>query len=426
MAELKKEFTGSLQNPQGANFAMSELPAGIEVLPFNLKAEDGAPSKGMLYRKQGTRPKVGVHLMHPRTDQMQNYNILPLAQAGYAVLGRASRWPNNDVATIHELLLLDVAAGVRLLKEQGCEKVVLLGKSGGSSLGAFYQAQARQAPGKRLTHTPAGDPPDLNKFDLPPADGFVIVGGHLGQGQIMRKMIDPSVVDESDPIAAVPELDLFDPRNGFRTPPESSRYSADFLARYAAAQLDRVRRIDTKARELIRRQRAAKEQLAAVKGDAATALERVARAGWHMVIYRTTADPASVDLNIDPDDRIVSTYSTGRPDLENYGDNGFGRTVTPRAWLSTWSALSSNAQTLDNLARIPDPLLIVHYNADIGTRVGEVKDMLARSASADKQLFIVPRAEHYGLELLPSGGTGKRSTLGTDKVVQWMRERFQP
>ena len=147
-------------------------------------------------------------------------------------------------------------------------------------------------------------------------------------------------------------------------------------------------------------------------------------AGWHMIIYRTTADPASVDLNIDPDDRIVSTYSAQRPDLENYGENGFARTVTPRAWLSTWSALSSNAKTLDNLARVSDPLLIVHYAGDAGTRLSEVKEMVARSAAPDKELYVVPRADHFGRELLPTGGLGKRSTLGTDKVVQWLNERF--
>src|SRR5277367_2696305 len=151
----------SLQNPQGANFRLENVPKSIEYHPVGLTASDGAPSKGMLYKLKGTSPKVGVHLMHPRTDQSQNYNILPLVAAGYAVLGRASRWPNNDVATIHELLLLDVAAGVKFLQDQACEQVVLLGNSGGASLAVFYQAQASR-PGRRLTHTPAGDALDLN------------------------------------------------------------------------------------------------------------------------------------------------------------------------------------------------------------------------------------------------------------------------
>ena len=45
-------------------------------------------------------------------------------------------------------------------------------------------------------------------------------------------------------MAVVPELDPFSPANGFAEPPASSTYSEDFLARYRAAQHDRVARID--------------------------------------------------------------------------------------------------------------------------------------------------------------------------------------
>ena len=52
---------------------------------------DGALSRGLFYRPGGRQPRVGVHLMHPRTDQSLNYNIPPLVRAGYAVIGRAGR-----------------------------------------------------------------------------------------------------------------------------------------------------------------------------------------------------------------------------------------------------------------------------------------------------------------------------------------------
>ena len=298
----KRPESGSLQYPQSANFRLSDIPDKIRVIPVNIVAEDAAPSRGLLYRLKGTRPKVGVHLMHPRTDQSQNYNIIPLALAGYAVLGRASRWPNNDTATIHELLLLDVAAGVRMLHAQGCEKVILLGNSGGGSLAAFYQSQSTIAPPGRLTRTPAGDPLDLNKFDLPPAQGVMIVGGHIGQGLLLGKFIDASVVDDNDPTSVDPNLDIYDPRNGFRIPPESSKYSDEFLTRYRSAQLDRVRRLDAKARGLISAQRDAIDLETKASGEAKLHLQRAAKAGWHMIIYRTTADPAFTDLSIDADD----------------------------------------------------------------------------------------------------------------------------
>src|SRR5277367_216542 len=280
----------SLQNPQGANFRLENVPKSIEYHPVGLTASDGAPSKGMLYKLKGTSPKVGVHLMHPRTDQTQNYNILPLAAAGYAVLGRASRWPNNDVATIHEPLLLDMAAGIKYLREQGCEKVILLGNSGGSSLAAFYQAQASAPAGTRLKVTPAGDPLDLNAHALPAADGIILVGGHIGQGLLLGKMIDPAVVDEIDPIATDPSVDMYDPANGFSTEAGATRYEPEFLRRFRGAQLDRIRRLDAKAHRLIQANRDA--AAAQATGPSALRESRRALIGWHMVVYRTTADPA--------------------------------------------------------------------------------------------------------------------------------------
>jgi pimeloyl-ACP methyl ester carboxylesterase len=414
----------SLQNPQSANFRWSDLPEFIEGTTVNLSAEDGASSKGLFYQKRGTRPKVGVHIMHPRTDQTLNYNGPPLVAAGYAVLARSSRWPNNDTNTIHEALVLDVAAGIKELRNRGCEKVILLGNSGGSAMAAFYQAQARTTPPARLTHTPAGDPYDLNKCDLPPADAVVFVGCHIGQGALLAKLIDGSVVDEEDPVTADPDLDLYDPRNGFRTPPESSKYSEEFLVRYRAAQMARVRRLDVKAHSLIAGRSGARAVQPNVSSDMALRLQRAARAGWHMIIYRTTADPAFVDLHIEPDDRPVQTYTSLRPDQENYGENGFARCLTPRAWLSTWSALSSNARTVDNLRRFHDPLLIVHYAGDVGTRISEVQAMIKASASVDKQLHVVRQADHYGFAIVDGVSTTRRVSDGTDKVVSWMRERF--
>lgn len=425
MTAVEPASWGNVQAPTGANVPLSAVPDHVEVTPLNFVAEDGKQSKGLYYRRRGTRPKAGVHVMHPRTDQTQNYNILPLVEAGYGVLGRAGRWPNNDVNTIHEPLLLDVAVGVRYLREQGCERVVLLGNSGGSSLATFYQWQATTAPPNRLTHTPAGDAFDLNGYDLPAADGIAIVGGHVGEGLLLGKWLDGSVVDERDPLASDPSLDLFDPRNGFQVPPATTTFSPDFLERYRAAQYARVQRLDALAQSLVDRQREAAELIPSATGSTALRLQRAARAGWHMVIYRTTADPAHVDLSIDPDDRKVGSYSSPRPDLENYGENGFARYLTPRAWLSTWSAISSKVRTADNLSQIREALLIVHYAGDAGARIGEMRDLEARSGATDKHLTIIPNTDHYGNVMNNDGTTGPRSSEGTNAVVEWMQERFQ-
>ena len=55
----------------------------------------------------------------------RHYATPALIAAGYAVFGQNSRWLNNDALCVHETLLLDVAAGVRFLRERGFERVVL-------------------------------------------------------------------------------------------------------------------------------------------------------------------------------------------------------------------------------------------------------------------------------------------------------------
>src|SRR5258706_4257026 len=173
--------------------------------------------------------------MHPRGD-MQLLSAMPrLLEAGVATFGQAGRFINNDVNLIHERLILDVAAAIRRLRERGYARIVLVGNSGGGALYSFYQSQAATPPPGRLRDTAAGDPCDLNELDLPPADRLLQLATHLGPGQPMLSIIDPSVADESDPLSIDPELDMYDPANGFRPLPEPSKYPAEFLARYAAA-----------------------------------------------------------------------------------------------------------------------------------------------------------------------------------------------
>lgn len=422
---IRRNYTGTTtQNPSIGWIDLADVPANYDIIPLQLVAEDGAPSRGLLYMPRGKVPRVGVHVMHPRTDLSTNYNILPLVKAGYAVFGRAGRWPNNDSATIHEYLLLDMAAGIRCLRAAGCSEVILLGNSGGSSLAAFYQAQAQRAPEVRLTHTPAGDAIDLANFDLPVADGVVVIGGHIGQGGVMGKLIDPAVVDECDPLLSDPALDMYDRANGFATPPMSSQYGVEFLARYRAAQGARAKRIDAKALSILQQQREARELVARL-GDSASMLQvRAAKVERHMIIYRTTAYPAFTDLSIEPDGRQVFSYYSGNPEHENYEGNGFARYITPRGWLSTWSPERSNARTIDNLAQQNMPLLVVHYAGDCGTRTSEARAMFEASASDDKSFELVESVDHFGFSIVPPGEPAPRNSRGTDIVVDWLRTRF--
>src|SRR5258705_11514664 len=134
---------------------------------------------------------------------------------------------------------------------------------------------------------------------MPPGDGVVYPAAHRGQGKVLLDAIDPSVVDERDPIAAEPALDMYDPRNGFREPPAWSEYAPDFVERYRAAQAERVRRLDATARELV-------AEHAAATTPRGRACEPI------MVVYRTMANPAYVDRRIDPSGRDYGSLRSER------------------------------------------------------------------------------------------------------------------
>lgn len=402
------------------------LPPGTSYEIVPLVAEDRGESKGVLYRKGGE--KTVVCLMHPRADMSRHYAIPYLLEAGYAAFGQEGRWPNNDIACIHEMLLADIAAGVRFLREQrGFRSVVFLGNSGGGSLYTFYQAQAATPPPGRLTHTPAGDPYDLNRLTLPAGDGIVILAAHLGEGKFLQNAIDPSVTDENDPLSCDPSLDMYNPANGFREPPTPSKYSEEFIQRYRAAQTARVARIDAIARRYIEEQRYFQELVRQPEFDTLPLerrafISRRALVGRYMEIHRTEANLAYTDLSIYPSARDYGSLWSPRPDLFNYMEAGFGKYQTPRAWLSTWSGLSSRAAVLDNLPKVTIPTLVVNYTGDHAIYPQESEAIYHQSPARDKHLAHVD-ADHFGYPLKEKPHQGGREEA-MRIIVQWLRERF--
>jgi hypothetical protein len=403
------------------------LDAGVRREPVALEAADGGLSNGILYTT-GAPHRTVACFMHPQADMSRHYATPALLAAGYAVFGQNSRWLNNDALCVHETLLLDVAAGVRALRERGFEHVILIGNSGGGSLYCFYIAQSSTPPPGRRRETPAGDSVDLNAYDLPPVDGFVMLAAHLGEGRILMQMIDPSVVDEGDVLSCDPTLDPFNPDNGYRQPPASSRYDSAFVQRYRSAQRDRVARLDAVARRSLTVRGEARQTLAAADfgsrpwTDQARAL-RAAVAHPHMVVFRSEADLRAFDLSLDPSERDAGSLFSYRPDLTNYMEFGFARVTTPRAWLSTWSGLASNAAVELNGPRVTVPSLVLSYTGDNAIFPSDAQTAFAALASSDKHIDSAP-GDHYGFGVGTQQRTGAPIALA--KIAAWLRERFAP
>lgn len=407
-------------------WSFESLPQGTQYENVPLMSEDGGESEGVLYTRGGE--KTVVCFMHPRGDMRRHYAIPQLLEAGFACWAQAGRWVNNDTALIHEQIIMDVAEAMRFLKQgKQFDNVVLFGNSGGGALYSLYQSQAVTPVGQRLSDTAAGDPFDLNKFEMIPADAIIQCATHLGQGVLLEHGIDPSVSDEHDALSCDPALDMYNPDNGFKEFPESSKYSEDFLARYRQAQRDRVSRIDAVARQRIERQRYFFGKMGVEDFDALGVKEqqyvhRRAFGSSYMQVFRTEAHPAYADLSLYPSRRDIGSFFVLRPDLFNYMPPGFGKLVTPQAWLSTWSGHSSRAAVLQCSDKLTLPTLVVAFGGD-NVVFSYMTDSIFEQSPAKDKAKLTFDGDHVGLPISKNPDYNGRAAA-VEAVGKWVAERF--
>jgi pimeloyl-ACP methyl ester carboxylesterase len=367
------------QRPFGLNYWPLPEDAPAMDIPresIRLVTPDGALVRGVLWTPPHGKWKTAVILTHPRGDFSVHYACPLLAAAGYAVLGFSTRYLNNDIDCLHENCIIDVQTAHDEMIRRGAESVILLGNSGGGSLMAMANAE------------------------LGIGDGWVGMAAHPGEGVFMLQVIDPSVTNEDDPFSRDPELDMYNPDNGWRPWPEHSSYDPAWVAKYRAAQRDRVARIDAVAKQSIADSETAGRQLSEIHKDTNLKTWRELRArrvfAKYLTIYRTLADPAYLDLSIDPDDRPMgSLFAFPDPFEANYGRGGLARTMTTRGWLSTWSGLSSHAKLADTMPKVTVPTLLVHPTGDTEIRVWQAKEIVDAAGADDVTYLEMKGAPHY-------------------------------
>ncbi len=326
----------------------------------------GHPCQGIWHTPRGQQPKVGFIATHYNVDFSEHYLASYLAQSGFGFLGWNTRFRGNERAFLLDHAVAEIGVGVRWMKEvAGVETVVIIGNSGGGSLMGAYQSQAVEA-----NITPTWDLPALDCIDdLIAGDLYVFVAAHPGRPEIFANWLDASVINEADPTATDPELDIYNPDNG---PP----YSAEFVARVRAAQVARSNRITTWCKE---------------------ELERLADTGTRDRLFVTTrvwADPRFVDPTIDPNNRPPNSCYVGDPKRANAGIYGVGLVNSLRTWLSMWSLTDSQCQAAPHLARLHVPTLLVAADGDSGVFPSDADSILDAVAATDKTKLIFP-GDHY-------------------------------
>jgi pimeloyl-ACP methyl ester carboxylesterase len=291
------------------------------------------------------RPDAALLITHPASNFLGHYLLRPLAEAGVAAVGLATRYLGNDQMLLMENCVLDVGAAIRYLRhELGYRRVILVGNSGGGGLAALYQSQAEHP---TITSTPAGDPPDLTRADLEPADELVMLMAHPGRSVVYTEGMDAAVTDEADPFRRDAELDLFGARH---TPP----YGPEFLRRYRAAQVARNRRITAWVRDRL-------DALAAMPLPAAAA--GVAVDDLPFVVHGTAADPRALDVTIEGT-RDSPTTLWGQAWAANFSPVSLGHATSLRSWLSQWSYDESRANAFTQLPSVAAPVTVVYGSAD--------------------------------------------------------------
>ncbi len=179
----------------------------------------------------------------------------------------------------------------------------------------------------------------------------------------MLQSIDPSVADENDPTSVIPELDMYDPANGWRPWPEPCSYDPDWLDAVLRRAAGTGRRASTRGRANSSTRRPSPARGCGTSTAAATTGGGCASGPSTSTTSRSTAPsptPRTSTSRIEPDDRpLGSLFAFPDPFDANYGWGGLARTMTTRGWLSTWSA-SSKARLATTMPDVHVPVLVVH------------------------------------------------------------------
>lgn len=375
--------------PKGPTPGVSREFVGMESPTARRAGAGGHPCQGLYHRGVGRKPKVAVIATHYQIDFSEHYLADYLATRGIGFLGWNTRFRGFESTFLLDHALVDIGVGVRWLREvQGIETVVLLGNSGGGSLMAAYQAQA-------VHHhvTPLdGMRPAAGLTDLPAADGYVASAAHPGRPDVLTAWMDASVTDENDALATDPDLDLFSERNG---PP----YSADFVARYRAAQIARNE---------------------AITDWAEAELTRVRAAGFSdrpFTVLRTWADPRMVDPTLEPTRRQANMCYAGPPVKANRSAYGIAAACTLRNWIGMWSLRHAQTRAEPHLALIDCPALVINADQDTGVYPSDAQRIHDALGSADKAKVSID-TDHYFTT------PGARSEQA-DTIAKWIAKRWR-
>ncbi len=324
----------------------------------------GHPCQGLYWTPKGQRPRVALIATHYNVDFAEHYLAPYLATRGYGFLGWNTRYRGAEDLFTLEHALVDIGAGVKWLRDNGVERVVILGNSGGGSLMGAYQAEAT-AP---TLHAAMQGAANAALANLPKTDLYISLNAHSGRPEVLTNWLDPSVTDERDPVATDPSLNMYDKEHG---PP----YSEDFVTRYRAAQRARNQRITDWCK---------------------SELKRLNAAGIPDFLFRCSAPGPICGSWTGASIRPIASRRAAIAAIRRSRTAVSGSDAPARcaAGSAMWSLETSKCQGPEQLAKFAIPALVIQSRADQGVFLSDARKMFEAVGSQDKTVELIP-GNHY-------------------------------
>ena len=397
--------------------------------------------KAVLYSPDASiKSRVAVVNMHEDGNRLNDIACTELVQRGFYVLCMNGRSDNNEALDFWNDLPLDVATGIKYLKDTvKASKILLYGGSGGAPLMTFYQNVAQnglsvcQGANKLI-------PCSKELAGLPQADGIILRDAHPGTAVNTLRSINPSLQRDDKPDQINAALDPFSAKNGFNAN-GPSHYSREFQERYFKAQAARMNRLVDAALGKLRAIEAGKYYY---KDDDAFVIhksESSRLSEMDLTIHAGTVKPQKLLKNdgttVTEVIKSVRVADSRNPERAKSFYDG-SKFLTVRSFLGTRAIrakhalddidyCSNNNSTPCHLQKITVPILILGMGGHYFLRDNEIHYEV--SASPDKEYIVIEGASHgirpcKACETTP--GQYSNTVKNTfDYVQKWINARFQ-
>lgn len=189
------------------------------------------------------RSHIALLITHP--ERLNNFNYFigwDLARYGYRAM-MVNYYGREQ--TYYEFIQ-PLAAAIKALRAiPGVEKVVLAGHSSGGAELTSYQDVAENGPAACQGADRVYKCNARGLDNLPKADGVLLIDANTGAAD--KTMALNPAVDDNHPRQINPDLDMYNPKNGYNPATKAATYSQAFLDKFFAAQGAKANRVIAEA-----------------------------------------------------------------------------------------------------------------------------------------------------------------------------------